>query len=465
MAVVMVLDDDTQVRETLESLVRRMGHGCEGVATLAQGRQRLEQGGVDVLFLDVRLPDGNGLDLLASIHSLAHPPEVIILTGQGDPDGAELAIQSGVWDYLIKPSPLKHIRLTLNRALAYRQEKLANTVPQLDLAGFVGESVLVRESCACIAQASRSDASVLITGETGTGKELLARIIHRNSLRSGGQFVVVDCAALTETLLESILFGHARGAFTGAERDRVGLIQLADKGTLFLDEIGELPLTAQKAFLRVLQERTFRPVGATHELCSDFRLICATNRNLETMVARGDFRQDLFYRINTVHVSLPPLRHRGDDVVLLAAYHLERLCRQRNIPLKTMDASFVDMLLRYDWPGNVRELFNTVEQAFVLAGGESTVYARHLPPAVRIRVTRSRIQHAVTEDHTPAPSPASSETLTSLKEWKRRAEKEYLVRLLEVHGRDIGRLQAISGLSRSHLYAVLKKHSLDLPPA
>lgn len=463
MAVVLIVDDDIQVRETLESLARRMGHTCLYAATLGQGREALEGHPVDVVFLDVRLPDGNGLDLLSCVRAAAHPPEVIILTGQGDPDGAELAIQSGVWDYLIKPSPLKQIRFSLNRALAYREEKLAKAGPDLDLTGLVGDSLLVRESCACVAQASRTDASVLITGETGTGKELLARIIHRNSLRASGQFVVVDCAALTETLLESILFGHAKGAFTGAERDRVGLVQLADKGTLFLDEIGELPLSAQKVFLRVLQEHTFRPVGSTQEVRSDFRLICATNRNLEAMVARGQFRQDLFYRINTVHVSLPPLRHRGEDVIILAQYHLERLCRQRNIAPKTMDASFVDMLMRYDWPGNVRELFNTVEQAFVMAGAESVVYARHLPAAVRIRVTRFRIQERVAaEEMSTASRP---EELPSLKEWKRRAEREYLMRLLEAHGRDIGRLQAVSGLSRSHLYAVLKKHNLDLPPA
>lgn len=463
MAVVLIVDDDIQVRETLGSLARRMGHTCLYAATLAEGREALQGHPVDVVFLDVCLPDGNGLDMLAYVRAASQPPEVIILTGQGDPDGAELAIQSGVWDYLIKPSPLKQIRLSLNRALAYREEKLAKAAPELDLSGLVGESLLVRESCACVAQASRTDATVLITGETGTGKELLARIIHRNSLRASGQFVVVDCAALTETLLESILFGHAKGAFTGAERDRVGLVQLADKGTLFLDEIGELPLSAQKVFLRVLQERTFRPVGSTQEMRSDFRLICATNRNLETMVARGQFRQDLFYRINTVHVSLPPLRHRGEDVIILAQYHLERLCRQRNVPLKTMDASFVDMLLRYDWPGNVRELFNTVEQAFVMAGGESVVYARHLPAAVRIRVTRSRIQERAAVEE--APTSGWAEGLPSLKEWKRRAERDYLVRLLEAHGRDIGRLQAVSGLSRSHLYAVLKKHGLDLPPA
>ncbi len=463
MATVLILDDDIQVRETLESLVRRMGHEACHAATLAQGRTCLGRGEVDVMFLDVRLPDGSGLDILSEVRALPCPPEVIILTGQGDPDGAELAIQSGVWDYLIKPSPLKQIRLTLHRALAYRAEKRAKAVPELDLSGLVGESPLVRESCACVAQASRTDASVLITGETGTGKELLARILHRNSLRAAGQFIVVDCASLTETLIESILFGHAKGAFTGAERDRVGLVELAHKGTLFLDEIGELPLAAQRVFLRVLQERTFRPVGSPVEHTSDFRLICATNRNLEAMVARGAFRQDLYYRINTVHVTLPPLRHRGEDVLILAEYHLERLCRQRNLPLKTMDQSFVDMLLRYDWPGNVRELFNTVEQAFVLAGGESVVYARHLPAAVRIRVTRSRIQERQPSE--PTASARENVGLPTLKDWKRRAEREYLARLLEVHGRDIGRLQAVSGLSRSHLYAVLKKHDLDLPPA
>ena len=241
----------------------------------------LRQGDIDLVFLDVRLPDGNGLDALGAISALSNPPYVIVLTGQGDPEGAELAIRSGVWDYLVKPSPIRQIRDTLNRALASREEK-RDPGRLLDLTDVVGQSPAMRRQCyERIAQASGSDSTVLITGETGTGKELLARTIHRNSTRSTQSFVPVDCAALAESLLESTLFGHVKGAFTGATRDGTGLVKLADQGTLFLDEIGELPLSAQKTFLRVLQERRFRPVGSSQELESDFRLVCATNQDLE----------------------------------------------------------------------------------------------------------------------------------------------------------------------------------------
>ncbi len=466
MARILIIDDDRQVCETLESMALRLGHECVAALTLRDGLECLEQDGVDIVFLDVRLPDGNGLDALGRIRGRIGPPDVIVLTGEGDPDGAELAIQGGVWDYLVKPSPIKQIKETLNRALSHRAEREAQGAARnLDLTGIVGDSAVMRQCYERAAQASGSDSTVLVTGETGTGKELLARTIHRNSLRSARSFVVVDCAALTETLLESILFGHTKGAFTGAAKDRIGLVKLADQGTLFLDEIGELPLSAQKTFLRVLQERRFRPVGSNHELESDFRLICATNRDLEAMVRAGEFRQDLYYRINTIHVVLPPLREREDDIAVLAKYHIDRLCRQRNIPEKEMDPEFVTVLRQYDWPGNVRELFNTIEQAFVLSGAEKTVYAQHLPQAVRIRVTKSMLSRSRGEtgvlDAAASGVDHGAEFNETLKEFKLRMERDYLVRLLRAHGKDIQKMVAISGLSRSHLYAVLKKHGLE----
>jgi len=458
MARILIIDDDTQVCETLESLVRRLGHECLAAQTLKEGLAQLGRGDFDLVFLDVRLPDGNGLEALGQIRSQAAPPDVIVLTGQGDPEGAELAIQGGVWDYLVKPSPIKQIKETLNRALAHRQDRRDLS---LDLTDVVGQSNAMRQCYERLAQASGSDSTVLVTGETGTGKELLARTIHRNSGRADRAFVVVDCAALTESLLESILFGHTKGAFTGAARDRVGLVKLADGGTLFLDEIGELPLSAQKTFLRVLQERRFRPVGGSQELQSDFRLISATNRDLSAMVAAGEFRQDLFYRINTIHLTLPPLRDREEDILILARHRIDKLCRQRNIPVKEMDPEFMAMLRLYDWPGNVRELFNTVEQAFVLSGAEKTVYVQHLPQTVRIRVAKSMLERGREDAAEEAGDGRDEETLPSLKDFKTAMEREYLLRLLRAHGRDIPKMLGVSGLSRSHLYAMLKKHGLE----
>ena len=460
MARILIIDDDTQVCETLESLVARLGHECFAAQTLQAGLDRLGRAEFDLVFLDVRLPDGNGLEALGQIRNQAEPPDVIVLTGQGDPEGAELAIQGGVWDYLVKPSPIRQIKETLNRALMHRREKKERDL-SLDLTDVVGDSNAMRQCYERIAQASSSDSTVLVTGETGTGKELLARTIHRNSGRADRAFVVVDCAALTESLLESILFGHTKGSFTGAARDRVGLVKLADQGTLFLDEIGELPLSAQKTFLRVLQERRFRPVGASQEQESDFRLISATNRDLADMVAAGEFRQDLFYRINTIHIVLPPLREREEDILTLARHHIDKLCRQRNIPVKEMDPEFMDMLRRYEWPGNVRELFNTIEQAFVLSGAEKTVYAQHLPQAVRIRVAKSRLFREREEAVEEESAGRDGESMPSLKDFKTSMEREYLQRLLRAHGKDIPKMLSVSGLSRSHLYAMLKKHGLE----
>ncbi|NLW81624.1 MAG: sigma-54-dependent Fis family transcriptional regulator [Desulfovibrionales bacterium] len=467
MAKILIIDDDPQVSETLQSLAVRLGHECFAALTLQEGLARIRQTDMDIVFLDVRLPDGNGLDALGWIRGLAAPPDVIVLTGQGDPDGAELAIQGGVWDYLVKPSPIKQIKETLNRALAHRLEKQADIGVDLDLTDVIGDSAAMRQCYERIAQASRSDSTVLVTGEIGTGKELLARTIHRNSQRSALSFVAVDCASLTETLLESILFGHVRGAFTGADKDRSGLIKLAHQGTLFLDEIGELPLSAQKTFLRVLQERRFRPVGSNQELKSDFRLISATNRNLESMVQEGNFRQDLYYRINTIHIVLPPLRARGGDIAVLARHHINKLCRQRNLPGKELDPEFIEVLKSYDWPGNVRELFNAIEQAFVLAGGERKIYAQHLPHALRIRVAKSMLGKGrddlvpAREDILPAFNLEEGAGWPSLKEYKTRMEKTYLLTLIRACRNDVQKMLAISGLSRSHFYAVLKKHDLD----
>jgi two-component system NtrC family response regulator len=466
MARVLIIDDDPQVLETIESLVLRQGYECHLAGSLKDGLKTLERLDIDLVFLDVRLPDGNGLDALGQIRGRNYPPDVIVLTGQGDPEGAELAIQGGVWDYLVKPSPIKQIKDTLNRAMAYRRErKLSEKTMSLDLSDVVGESSAMRQCYERIGQASGSDSTVLVTGETGTGKEMMARTIHRNSARAGRAFVVVDCAALTESLLESILFGHTKGAFTGAARDRVGLVKLADQGTLFLDEIGELPLTAQKAFLRVLQERRFRPVGSSLEQESDFRLISATNRDLAAMVRAGEFRQDLFYRINTIHIVLPPLREREQDIIALARHHIDKLCRQRNIANKSLDPELEEMLKQYDWPGNVRELFNTVEQAFVLSGAERTIYTQHLPHAVRIRVTKSILGLAKGAEGGGSfedDEHGETELIPTLKDYKSSMELGYLRKIVAAHGKDIQKMISVSGLSRSHLYAMLKKHGIDL---
>ncbi|MGD9210324.1 MAG: sigma-54 dependent transcriptional regulator [Desulfobacteraceae bacterium] len=480
---VLIIDDDPEVCDTMLSLLNRMHLKGEAAGSLTQGLNKLENGYFDLVFLDVRLPDGNGLDALERIRLMSGAPEVIILTGKGDPDGAELAIEGGVWDYLVKPSPIKQTMLSIQRVLKYRQEKRGSTpVVALDLTKLVGRSSEMRTIQDFIAQATRSQAGVLISGETGTGKELTARIIHENSSRVTGRFVVVDCAALTETLVESTLFGHRKGAFTGAERDRSGLVKLADGGTLFLDEVGEMPLSIQKVFLRVLQEKRFRPVGENREEKSNFRLIAATNKNLVDEVSKGNFRGDLFFRLKTMSITLSPLRCRKDDIRDLAMFHIRKLSKRYDSDEKGFGSDFLENLEIYHWPGNVRELFNVLERAFVAAGQECTLYAMHLPKELRISVTKASIIGKMP----PCPRPRqqdlsvpmkmesenalphfdsietwSAETTPSLKDFKSIMEKRYLEQLIAMSNGDIKTILNTSGLSRSHFYALLKKNNIE----
>ncbi|KUG27829.1 sigma-54 dependent dna-binding response regulator [hydrocarbon metagenome] len=497
---ILIIDDDPEIRQTMAALAGRMDLTCDAAATLAQGLATLSGARFGVVLLDVGLPDGNGLTALPRIKALDDAPEVIILTGLGDPDGAELAIQAGVWDYLVKPASIKEIMLRLSRALAYREQKRQGQGPlALDLTGVVAESPAMRPCLDQAAAAAASQAAVLITGETGTGKELFARLIHHNSARAKGPFVVVDCAALTETLVESTLFGHKKGAFTGADADRTGLVAAANGGTLFLDEVGEMPLSLQKSFLRVLHERRFRPVGSLAETASDFRLVAATNRDLAGMIEAGTFRNDLYFRLKTISLELPPLRQRPEDVAPLTLYCLGRLGERYGMPHKGFDADFLAILQEYDWPGNVRELENVLERAFVAAGREKTLYPMHLPQDVRIRVTRRSLVRS--RGHGPAPAgapgageapagpvappsgpsdpvgpadPAAAATgaladgaaplaglfsrpLPSLRDFREDMERIYLRRLLAECGGDLKRAMEASGLSRSHFYALLKK--------
>jgi two-component system NtrC family response regulator len=461
------------------SLVSRLSYHADMAHTLKNGLHLARNGKYDVVFLDVYLPDGNGLDILPALLAQNDPPEVIILTGKGNPNGAELAIQGGVWDYLLKPTSIRDITLTLNRALKYRKEKQGHVAQEAPfMKGVVGNCPEIRACINLTAKAARSDANVLISGETGTGKELFAGVIHQNSGRSSGNFVVVDCTSLTESLVESTLFGHKKGSFTGAQVDRQGLINAADGGTLFLDEVGEMPPSIQKVFLRVLQEKQYRPVGAVKEQTSNFRLIAATNRDLDEMVETGQFRNDLLFRINTMRIHLPPLRQRTGDIKELATVRIGHLCRKFGLEFKNFGDDFFPTLTEYSWPGNVRELFNILERSVIDAGGESTLYAMHLPRSLRIQVAKAQISkltdREVIEETNGEINPLVltigqkifedifDSPLLPLKEFKNTAEKTYLGELIRQCDGNIHKIMHISGLSRSHFYALLKKYHLSL---
>ena len=457
------------MNQMLADLVSDIGHRAGSAHTLKQGLAAARAGDFDVVFLDVMLPDGSGLDIIEELRALPAKPEVIIMTGVGDADGAEMAIRSGAWDYLQKPLSPKKILLPLKRVLQYRDSVRAQVPPDVTLerSGIVGSGPAITACMERLLLASRTNASVLVTGETGTGKELFVRCLHRNSDVSKGRFVVVDCAALPETLIESALFGHKKGAFTGAHTEQEGLVKLAHQGTLFLDEVGELDLKTQKTFLRVLQEQRFRPVGGKEELTSSFRLVAATNRNLDQMVDRGGFRKDLLYRLKTLVLELPPLRSRVEDLPELVDHFITLSCQKFNVPEKKMSPECLDLLKSYDWPGNVRELAGTMESA-VSAGLDSPIlFSKHLPDQIRIQVARSRVIPAETTPPAPAPEthaapPALRDTAPdTYKTFKTQAlgrlETEYLEHLIQYTRGNMAEACKLSGLGRTRLYELMKK--------
>ncbi len=476
MANVLIIDDDIEIGSMLIDLVTSVNHQAEHVTNLNTGVERALTGNFDIVFLDVRMPDGCGLDVIGQILDVDFPPEIIVITGQGDSADAETAITKGAWDYIQKPLSPKRIIQPLNRILKYRDGIRSVSRPDtlLNREEIVGSSAAIKESLAAVAKAAQSNANVLITGETGTGKELFARAIHNNSDRSNKKFIVIDCAALPETLAESALFGHEKGAFTGADRTARGLISLADGGTLFLDEVGEMNINLQKVFLRVLQERKFRPVGSKTEISSDFRLIAATNRNPASMVKEILFREDLLYRINAIPIKLPPLRERTEDIEELTARYIKRVCLSLSCEPKEYSQEFITTLQNYDWPGNIRQLINTVESAVSEALYEPTLFSKHLPHEIRIKAVTSTIRQPETlADNLPDPeietaSPAVPETesnLPSFKDYRRtvlqKAEQTYLKNLMKITHGNIKKSCAISGLGRTRLYTLLKENNID----
>lgn len=466
MAKVLIIDDDKLICDAMSRVIQRMGHDVTSANTLKDGVNMASSLMCDVVYLDVRMPDGSGLNMLTHFRTLDSTPEVIIMTGTGDPGGAEMAIKSGAWDYIEKPTSVQEMTLPLIRALQYRKERAHAKAPKiLKRGGIIGQSPQIEACLKSLAQAADSEANVLITGETGTGKELFARAIHDNSARAEENFIVVDCAALPDTLIESTLFGHERGAFTGADKAQEGLIKQADKGTLFLDEIGELPLSLQKAFLRVLQERRFRPIGSKKEVTSRFRVVAATNRDLNNMVHQERFRSDLLFRLESFVIELPSLRDRPRDIKELFIHYISKICEQYSMGTKGFSPEFIDIACSYSWPGNVRELVNTLERAIVAARYEETLYPTHLPSQIRIACAKASLsrekQAASTEDDKKElPHNTFEQKLPTLQDYRQLMEQKYLRKLLTITKGNIEQACSMSGMSRSRLYALLKKHNL-----
>ena len=365
-AQVLVVDDEPDIRELLELTLVRMGLGVQSVGTLAEAKERLKSERYELCLTDMRLGDGEGLDLVRHIAALANDTPVAVITAYGSAENAVAALKAGAFDYVSKPVGLDQLRALVRSALSLADR----AEPPAKGQRLLGESAPLAHVREMIAKLARTQAPVYIGGESGSGKELAARLIHENGARRDRPFVPVNCGAIPENLMESEFFGYKKGAFTGAQEDRDGFFQAANGGTLFLDEVAELPLPMQVKLLRAIQEKRVRKVGATQEEPVDVRIICATHQKLAELVAAGRFRQDLFYRINVIELAMPPLRQCREDIALIAGSILERLAAQEEGSPARLTQEALDELQRYDFPGNIRELENILERALALSASD-----------------------------------------------------------------------------------------------
>ena len=371
----LIVDDEADIRELLEITLSRMGVKCCAAADLAEARQWLREKTFDFCITDMRLPDGNGIDLVRLVQSEYSRLPIAVITAHGNAQAAVESLKAGAFDFVSKPVDLKVLRKLVETALQMGDDAAAT---EEDHGGLLGTHESVVKLRQLVDRLARSQAPVHIHGESGTGKELVARLIHNRSPRAPAPFVPVNCGAIPSELMESEFFGHLKGSFTGAVRDKGGLFQAAEGGTLFLDEIADLPLHMQVKLLRAIQERAIRPVGAEAEISVNVRLISATHKNLVDLVAKGAFRQDLYYRVNVIEVRTPPLRSRGADIPMLAEHMLVRLSRTAGMDkVPRLDESAQRLLLTYEFPGNVRELENILERALTLCDG-ATITAEDL---------------------------------------------------------------------------------------
>lgn len=384
---ILIVDDEKSMCDLIETDLRRRGYAPESVADAVAALERVREGDFDVVLTDLNMPGVSGIELCERV--AAHRPDVpvVVITAFGSLETAISAIKAGAYDFVTKPVDLDILAVSLERALNHRALKeqiriLSRTSDEGGCGQLIGESRPMRELCDQIKRVADSEASVLIIGESGTGKELVARELHGRSRRARGPFVAFNCAALPESLLESELFGHRRGAFTDAREDKKGLLVEASGGTLFLDEVGDIPTPVQPKLLRALEERRVRPLGGASEVAYDARVIAATHRDLEEAMEAGAFRGDLYYRLNVIKLPVPPLRSRGTDVLLLARRFVAEFAGRSGKPVSGIAEPAMEKLLAYDWPGNVRELRNAMERAVALARHDKLVLD-DLPEQVR----------------------------------------------------------------------------------
>jgi two-component system response regulator GlrR len=441
----LVVDDDRNLLKIITMRLESLDYAVTAAQNEEEAKQAVAAEAFDLAVIDLQLVDQDGISLMQELHLTSPGMPAIILTAHGSIESAVEAMKRGAYTYLTKPFDARELALQVERAL--ENQRLTSEISRLkgllteryDFKNIVARSEQMQRVLEVVSRIAINDSTVYIHGESGTGKEVIARAVHLASGRNDKPFVAVNCAALPETLLESALFGHEKGAFTGAIRSSKGLFAQAHEGTIFLDEIGDMPLSIQAKFLRVLQERQFYPVGSERPLEVDVRVIVATNKNLEELVRQAQFREDLFYRIHVIPIALPSLRERKEDIPSLVEVFLKKFGEQMKKEVKGLTPAALQRLMLHDWPGNVRELENTIEYAVAMT-----------------------VQDVITEDLIlPAKNEADQEPAKPLKEAKDAFEKAYLVRLLKVTRGNVSSAATLAGKYRADFYTLLKKHGLN----
>jgi two-component system nitrogen regulation response regulator NtrX len=432
---VLVLDDERNIRRSIEIALEQEGISVLAAHDVAAALRMMHERIVDLLILDIRLGEVDGISFFRKIQAEGFGVPVIFISGHASLTEAAQAVKLGAFDFLEKPFSAERIVVAVKRCLEFSalRERLRLVEARDDVPEIVGDSPLIRKVIADTAKVAGTQANVLITGESGTGKELVANAIHAGSARREGPFVKVNCSAIADSLLESELFGYERGAFTGATATRKGLFEIANRGTIFLDEVADLSLAAQAKILRVVQSGEIQKVGSEKAIHVDVRVLCGTHKDLRKAVAEGKFREDLYYRLNVVPVRVPALRERPEDIPLLARFFIRRLCEKNNIREKAIDEEALFELRRYHWPGNIRELQNVLERVIIMSGERITTL--DLP-----------------EEILAAPPASDPNAPSALREFRDKAEREFIVATLKRHAGNVSQAAIELGVGRTYLH-------------
>ncbi len=460
----LIVDDESELRQSVASILTstlpEIDFAIEEAENGLQALERIRNRNFDLVLMDVKMPEMNGLEALTRIKTDDPQTFVVIMTAHGNLQDAKIAIREGAYDYVEKPIRPQTLTEIVKKCLEARDMvsdlALSNPIFDDDIdSEFVGNTQKMREVFNLIYKLCKVETTVLIRGENGTGKELVAKAIHFNSPRKTGSFVALNCGAIPENLMESELFGHEKGAFTGAVERKIGRFQTATQGTLFLDEVAELKPDMQVKLLRVLQEKKFTPVGSSREVKTNARIIAATNRNLEKMMEEGQFREDLFYRLNVMPIYMPPLRERSEDITSLVQHFIKKFNKTHENQISGVDKEALELLKKYRWPGNIRELENTVERAFIVESG-STISAQSLPEAISAAAT-SFANTSIKSQMAPQPGQP-----LNFEEFKEEMEKEFIVSALKAHKGKINQTVAHANIPKNTLLRKIRKYGINV---